>query len=133
MNQPADTHVAVDGVHPHPLILVVEDDPDIGSILVEAIQSGTNYQVALVSDGYQLEKIVQDLKPHLFILDYQLPRRSGLEVYDSLQQNPDLAPIPVLFLSANPPTQELHQRGVPFLRKPFDVEELVLHIQHLLE
>lgn len=79
MNQPTEDSTSADDVHSHPLILVVEDDPDIGTNLVDAIQSGTNNQVVLATDGFQLEKIVQDIKPHLFILDYQLPRRSGLQ------------------------------------------------------
>jgi CheY-like chemotaxis protein len=114
-------------------ILIVEDDPDIGEILLQAIEVGTSFQASLVPDGFQALKIIQDIKPHLFILDYQLPRLSGLELYDQLHAPEGLGHIPTLFLSANPPLEELEKRHVSFLEKPFEVNDLLRAIVELLE
>ncbi|TME57081.1 MAG: response regulator [Chloroflexi bacterium] len=55
-------------------VLVVEDDTGIGSFLVQAISQETPHHAMLVADGLQAIKAVSNIKPSLFILDYQLPR-----------------------------------------------------------
>src|SRR2546423_12129119 len=62
-------------------ILVVEDDTAIGSFLVEAIKQEAPHQALLTTDGYQALKIVDDIKPDLFLIDYSLPYMNGLELY----------------------------------------------------
>ncbi len=61
-------------------VLVVEDDTGIGSFLVQAISQETPHHAMLVADGLQAIKAVSNIKPSLFILDYQLPRMNGLEI-----------------------------------------------------
>src|SRR6266567_4181002 len=65
-------------------IIVVEDDEDIGSFLVQAILQETNYQAMLLTDGFQCLKAVTSIKPNLFILDYHLPSMNGIEMYDQI-------------------------------------------------
>jgi CheY-like chemotaxis protein len=115
------------------LILIVEDDDAIGEVLVNAIQSETPYQVSLVADGFQALKMVQDIKPQLFLLDYQLPRMNGVELYDQLHALDGLEHVPTLMLSANAPTGELELRHVEYINKPFELEEVLQAILRLLE
>ncbi|MFL5691097.1 MAG: response regulator, partial [Ktedonobacteraceae bacterium] len=61
-------------------VLVVEDDTGIGNFLVQAILQETPYQAMLVADGFQAIKAVTNIRPSLFILDYQLPRMNGIEL-----------------------------------------------------
>ena len=65
-------------------ILVVEDDVGIGSFLTQAISQETPHQAMLVTDGFQALNAIRSIKPGLFILDYQLPRMNGIELYDKL-------------------------------------------------
>ena len=63
-------------------ILIVEDDAFIGEFLERAISEETPYKPLVVSDGFEALKVTYDLKPNLFLLDYQLPRMDGIELYD---------------------------------------------------
>jgi CheY-like chemotaxis protein len=113
-------------------ILVVEDDADVGEFFVQALQQETPYQSILATDGFQALKIVQSVKPNLFVLDYLLPHMNGIELYDHLHATKGLEEIPALFMSANAPSGELERRRVYFLKKPVDLEELLQKIDELL-
>jgi CheY-like chemotaxis protein len=102
------------------LILIVEDDETIGEVLLTALRSETPYQVSLVPNGFQALKEVKNIKPQLFLLDYQLPRMNGVELYDQIHAIEGLEDVPTLMLSANAPTGELAQRQIEYLRKPFE-------------
>ena len=70
--------------------------------------------------------------PHLLLLDYSLPDMNGLELYDWLQSFEHLKHIPTILMSArNPPIDEIHRRGIIYLRKPFAVTELLATIKKL--
>ncbi|GAC1366921.1 MAG: response regulator transcription factor [Ktedonobacteraceae bacterium] len=114
------------------LILIVEDDASIGDVIVQAIQTETPYQATLVTDGFQALRIVRNIKPQLFVLDYLLPSMNGLELYDNLHATEGLEHIPALFMSANAPTSELEKRRVYYIRKPFELDELLRGIEELL-
>ena len=113
-------------------ILVVEDDKDIGRFLVEAIKDATSYQALLVTDGYQALKVVHDIKPNLFLLDYGLPHMNGFELSDRLHATNELESVPTLIISANCSWQEAQKRQFTCLPKPFDLNELLTTIHRLL-
>lgn len=113
-------------------ILVVEDDAEIGEFFVQALQQETAYQTVLATDGFQAFKIVRTLKPDLFVLDYFLPSFNGLELYDQLQTEEAFKTIPTLLMSAHMPPGELERRHIYFIRKPFELEELLHTIEQLL-
>lgn len=113
-------------------ILLVEDDADVAEVLVQVISSETPYQPILATDGFQALKIVRNVKPDLFLLDYLLPIMSGLELYDRLHATEGLEQIPALFMSANAPTGELEKRRVYYVRKPFELDEFLQAIRELL-
>jgi CheY-like chemotaxis protein len=117
---------------PTTLILVVEDDADIGTIIVQAIQSELPYQVKLVTDGFQALKVLMDIKPQLLLFDYGLPGMNGLELYDRLYAKEGLENIPTLCISANAPTKELKKRHIELIEKPFELDELIKAIEKLL-
>ncbi len=114
------------------IILVVEDDKDIGEFLVKAIQLETPYQVKLASRGLEALRLIQILKPHLLILDYTLPDMNGLELYDKVHTAEEFANVPALMISAYAPQIELRQRHLPLLKKPFELGVLLKQIQRLL-
>lgn len=113
-------------------VLVVEDDTGIGSFLVQAIQQETNYQAMLVTDGFQALKTVANIKPGLFILDYQLPRMNGIELYDQLHAIPGLERIPAIIISARLPRQEIEKRQIVGMSKPLELDDFLHTVEHLL-
>lgn len=113
-------------------ILVVEDDADIGSVLLEIFALETSYRAVLATDGLLALDIVKDLTPDLFILNYWLPHMNGLELYDRLHALPELRHVPTLLLSANPPTREIAGRKMAVIEKPLDIDKLLKVIADLL-
>ena len=117
------------GPSPIKTILIVEDDPDIGEFLTIALSQETPYLTIVATNGFQALKMVKNLKPELFLLDYSLPRMNGLELYDHLHTTAGLEEVPAIFMSANLPHKELEHRQVS---KPFELEALLHLIEQLL-
>ena len=114
---------------PAKTILVVEDDELIGVFLSEAISQETAYHPLLVSDGFEALRVMHDIKPSLFLLDYRLPKMNGVELYDQLHAREGLETVPAIVLSANLPLHELTKRGLVGLKKPFDLDQLLQAIE----
>ena len=114
-------------------ILVVEDDADIGYLLVQIIHQQTPHRAIHYINAGDLLKAITTLTPHLFILDYSLPDMNGLELHDWLRSIDRLKHIHTILLSArNPSVDEIQKRGIYLIRKPFAVTKLLAHIDNLL-
>ncbi len=113
-------------------VLVVEDDTGIGNFLVQAILQETPYQAMLVADGFQAIKAVTNIRPSLFILDYQLPRMNGIELYDQLHATKGLEHIPAVVISARLPRQEIEKRKIIAMSKPLELDDFLNTIEKLL-
>lgn len=116
-------------------ILIVEDDPAIGEFLQALIGLETPHTALLVHSRDKALEIVQQVKPHLFILDYYLMDVTGIELYDHLHTLDGLEHVPALIASASldKHQQEIEQRCVMGLRKPFDLDEILQAIETLLQ
>ncbi len=113
-------------------VLIVEDDVNIGEVLVQAITQETTFLALLVSDGFEALDVVKGVKPNLFILDYQLPRMDGLALYDRLHAIEELKHIPALMISARLPQKELTKRKIVGMNKPIDLDEFLQTIEDLI-
>ncbi len=113
-------------------ILLIEDDINIGEVLVQAITQETSYLAVLANDGFEALKFVENLTPNLFILDYQLPRMNGIELYDKLHAMDKLTNVPAIMMSARLPHQELVKRNIIAMNKPIDLDDFLQTIDQLL-
>ena len=115
-------------------ILIVEDDPGIGSFLVEAITQETPYRAIVATDSHAALKLMQHFKPDLLILDYGLPGMNGIELYDRLHINKELAALPAILITANRhlPQHQVQERHLIFFRKPLELDTLLAAIETLL-
>ena len=113
-------------------ILVAEDDPAVRNLMEDVLAAVPGWRVTVVADGAQAMDAVNAVSPDLVVLDQNMPKLSGLEVYARLRQRDDTAAIPVLFVSA---VRRL-RAGVPpdasWLSKPFDVDALLDTVADLL-
>lgn len=114
------------------ITLIVEDDASIGEVLVYAISQATPYTALFALDSFEALEIIKGIKPDLFILDYQLPKMSGIELYDLLQTTQELAHIPTIIISANLPEAAIRQRKLIGIKKPFELDELLDTIEKLI-
>jgi CheY-like chemotaxis protein len=113
-------------------ILIVEDDTFISEVLVLVIAQETPYQPLYVPDAFQALVTVNDVKPDLFLLDYHLPRMNGIELYDRLHVTQGLEHVRAIMISANLPQQEIKQRQIVGIRKPFGLDDLLDTIEKVL-
>ena len=113
-------------------ILVVESDAEIGSLLLEALSQKTSYQVVLLTHSLQALQVARSIKPDLFILNYHLPQVNGIELYDQLHAIKELKHVPAIMVAADLPEQEVEQREIVGLKKPFEMDELLDAIQRAL-
>ena len=113
-------------------ILVVEADAEIGSLLLEALSQKTSYQMILLTHSLQALEVARGIKPDLFILNYHLPQVNGIELYDRLHAIKGLKHVPTIMVGADLPEEEMKQRKIVSLKKPFGMDELLDAIQRAL-
>jgi CheY-like chemotaxis protein len=113
-------------------ILAVEDDADFGAFLVEAILGETAYEVVLVSESQAALHVCKDIKPDLFLFNYNVPGMNGIELADHLHAREGLEHVPTIITSARLPRQEINQRGLVGLEKPLDLDTFLKTIEYLL-
>src|SRR5579875_782929 len=116
-------------------ILLVEDDPDVGALMVEVLQS-YGYTVILARDGIEgLELFKQHVASiALVITDLMMPRMKGRELYDHVHRfSPTTGFLFVSGYRADQLDQGLAmEKKVQFLEKPFDLDRLMAAVHRAL-
>ena len=111
---------------PVPTVLVVEDDAAILSSLAEVIRD-EGFAVETAANGYQALARIEACEPDLIFLDLMMPRMDGWRFIAELRLRTPSRQVPIVLVSAaaNLGT-EASKLGVRhFLRKPFDLEDVV--------
>jgi DNA-binding response OmpR family regulator len=118
-----------------PIILVVDDDPDILDLLSFNIERA-GFECVVAADGAEALAIVQTRNPDLIVLDIMLPGVSGVEVLKRLKYDPETRRLPVIMLTAKGEEVDrvlgLELGADDYVTKPFSVRELVLRIRRIL-
>jgi CheY-like chemotaxis protein len=116
-------------------ILIVEDDIEFGSTLMQMIKEETPYQAILATSGIEALSIITHLRCDLFLLDYLLPGMNGLELYDRLHAMKGNEETPAFFLSASTriPQQEMEKRNLKFFTKLIELDNLLNTIQEFMK
>jgi DNA-binding response OmpR family regulator len=113
-------------------VLIVEDDEAIASLIADALSEESGAHTRCLHNGREAIAFLADHTVDLLILDYQLPGANGIEVYDTLRRSERTMLTPVLFLTANDKRAEFQRRGLAFMRKPFNLGELLATIEERL-
>jgi DNA-binding response OmpR family regulator len=115
-------------------IVVVEDNEVIAGLIQTVLNDVPGYGAVTVPDGALALSVIAAVRADLVILDVDLPGLGGFEHYDRLRGRPETAGIQVLFASAAHHERELARRGLhTFLRKPFDLDDLLARVAALFE
>ncbi len=111
-----------------PLVLVVDDDPDILEAICDIL--GTEaYRVARARNGLEALERVDAERPDVILLDLMMPVMDGVTFAQALRQRPTVADVPILVISADGNPQRaasVNARG--YLAKPFDIDALLGHV-----
>jgi len=114
-------------------ILLAEDDPNLGMLLKEYLDT-KKYETSLYTDGIQAFNAYSKESFSLCILDIMMPEMDGLTLAKEVRsQNPD---IPIIFLTAKNMKENViegFQAGADdYITKPFSMEELLYRIEAIL-
>jgi DNA-binding response OmpR family regulator len=122
-----------------PLILVVEDDPNVRGFMVRTLQRSSYRCLVAGSAEEALQVSSQVEEPiDILVLDIMLPDSWGTRLVQDIQaQHPYARVILTSGHTADDPVLaagvQARDPGIPFLNKPFTPEELVQTVESLLE
>ena len=112
-----------------PRILIVEDEPKLGQLLIDYLQAA-GYAPALINHGDKVLPYVRQTPPHLILLDLMLPGIDGFEVCRRIREEKN---VPILMVSAKKDDiDKIRGLGLgadDYMTKPFSPSELVARVK----
>lgn len=118
-----------------PLILVVEDEVALTTLLRYNLEK-EGYRVATATDGEEAVLLVAEEAPDLILLDWMLPKISGIELCRRLRGEQATRNVPIIMLTARGEESDrirgLHTGADDYITKPFSMGELFARIHAVL-
>jgi len=116
-------------------ILVVDDEPDIRSLIKEILEDET-FEVAVAEDAAQANNIRENFDPDLILLDIWMPDIDGISLLKQWNES-DQMDVPVIMISGHGTVEtavEATRLGAyDFIEKPLSLAKLILTVKHALE
>jgi len=81
-----------------PKILIADDEQECIDFVRDTL-ADTSYEVLSAMDGQEALDVARQQKPQLIILDVQMPKHDGFEVFSQLRADKELAAVPVIMLT----------------------------------
>lgn len=114
-------------------ILVLDDDADIG-MMIKMMLEYKGYAVTVSERADQAAEVLDNNGADLIIMDMLLSGANGTDLCGELKRDPATSHIPVIMISAHPNAKEIClQAGADeFISKPFDMQDILLKIDRLI-
>lgn len=116
-------------------LVICDDDPVIRYLLEVVLGKRGGHDLRTVGEPEQVSDAVLSHRPDLVLLDYVMPRRSGLEVVEELRSDPETRDVKVVFLTGRVDIADeasLDALGVVgVIEKPFDTATLADRLTEL--
>lgn len=113
-------------------ILVIDDSRVIRMRVREMLPSG-NFEILEAKDGVEGLNLISQELPSLIMLDFLLPKLSGWEVFQQVQNNTEWQKIPLVLMSGRKEevVEKIHEpfEYFEFISKPFEQKELMAAIR----
>jgi CheY-like chemotaxis protein len=118
------------------IILVEDAEPDVLLVREALEQSGLKFELRVFEDGEQgvdfVETVDRDetvARPHLFLLDLNLPKKTGGQILERVRQSPRCGRIPVVILTSSDSHRDKAQaadlNATGYFRKPSRLDEFM--------
>ena len=118
-----------------PLVLVVEDDPALGDVIVSALKD-EGLDARLAHDGDEAMRLVDTTAPSCIILDLMMPKRDGFSVLRELRADGRIARLPVVVVTAIFGLSErmyaTELGAADYVTKPFELDDLIARVRALV-
>ena len=115
----------------HRPLLLVEDDDDVRDAVAASLRD-EGYEVAEAENGrLALEWLKSNADPCLVLLDLWMPVMTGMELHEVMAQDPRLAALPLVVVSAAGDAKARAQQmgALGYLRKPLDLHDLLATVE----
>lgn len=113
-------------------ILIVDDEPTNLRVLFDSLKTA-GHRVLIADNGQSALQCLTLVKPDLVLLDILLPDLNGYQVYEQMQQDEQLADIPIIFITAlSDPVDRvsgLRLNACDYITKPFFVDEVLARVE----
>lgn len=117
--------------------ILIADDQEHLRFLVRTTLDCGDYRILEAADGEEALRVAREEQPDLLILDWMMPRMSGLDVLQALREDPATCEIPVIMLTAKAQAADRNQaimKGIRgYLTKPFSPLELMDRVEKALK
>lgn len=111
-----------------PLVLVVDDDPDILDAICDILDA-EGYRVSRARHGLEALDQVDHERPDVILLDLMMPVMDGVAFSQALRKRPASSDVPIVVISADGNPQRATAVGaVGYLAKPFDIDALLAQV-----
>jgi excisionase family DNA binding protein len=118
-------------------VLIVDDDAEIVELLMDVLDKDGRFELKTASSGYEAGMATERFQPELILLDYMLPDVNGNIVCQTIKKNPQFENIKIIIISGVVKQEEIAQLlksgAEDFIRKPFDINELINKITAALQ
>ena len=115
-------------------VLIVDDESSIRDMLAMALEMA-GFEVVHAGDAKTALQEIASLQPDLAVIDWMMPKTSGLELCRRIRKNPDTAEIPLVLLTARG-EEDAKITGLEvaddYITKPFSPRELVARLKAVL-
>ena len=116
-------------------ILIVEDEPAIVTMLEYNLKS-EGYEIVVATDGLQALDMAEKERPTLILLDWVLPKMTGIEVCKTIRKKAHHSAVPIIMLTARGEETDkvlgLKLGADDYITKPFSIPELNARIKAVL-
>ena len=118
-----------------PLILSVDDEPNICQMLKDLLEDSEEFQVITCTDSSQVMPLVQHESPDLITLDMRMPGKNGMELLEEIKAyDADIAVIMVTAVrEAKTAIQAVRLGAYDYIVKPLSVDEVIFAVTKALE
>lgn len=125
------------GTKPLATIVYIDDEPDIRHVVELSLSLADGLTVHTGESGQRALELAREVKPDLMMLDVMMPGMDGPETLRQLRAEPELAGIPVFFMTAKAMPAELQRLrslgAAAIIPKPFDPMKLANDVLALWE
>lgn len=118
-----------------PYVLVVEDEDSLATLLEYNFQK-EGYEVGIATDGEEALLMAAERTPHIILMDWMLPKLSGVEACRRLRRREETRTTPIIMLTARSDETDringLDYGADDYMVKPFSIPELFARTRALL-
>ncbi len=130
IDKPARTAINCNSNANLPVVLLVDDNPDMLNYVARLIEK--DYRVLTAANGQQALNVMEQQKPDLILSDIMMPVMDGVTLLNKLRSIPEYVSIPVILLSARAGNEDkfrgFNTGADDYLVKPFSASELITRI-----